>query len=322
MSTLHAQKFIWIMAKAKAKGITTSERAPLLKRLFVATRPWSFPAALSPLMITFALLFRESNLSPGNAVMFTIGILSLQGAANLFNSICDFQSGLDKPGTSGDRTMVDEIITRHEFPWLFTKLTVIWFLSFIATIPNDYSIRQSYLTLYGIGVLFAVFYSAGRPPLKYIGLGDMAVFMSFGPLLVLAGTLASSLDGNIAPMKEILVLTTPAAILVVGILHANNHRDLLVDMKNKARTVSVRLGDSYSRFYYIFLVISPVILSGVAGMFVRKGAILGGLVAPLSIRLIGLISNGRSAIPRDIDAETAKVMLLYGVLTSIGLVLL
>jgi 1,4-dihydroxy-2-naphthoate octaprenyltransferase len=237
------------------------------------------------------------------------------------NSFCDFKNGLDKYETSADRTMVDELVYKSEFPWLFSKLNLLWFLSFIYTIPDDYETRKRFLGIYAIGVMLAVLYSAGSVPLKYIGLGDVAIFLSFGPLLVIAGALSASINSSLIHFIELLLLTIPSTILVVGILHANNHRDLDVDSKNNARTVSVRLGDRLSRVYYMFLVVSPVLLSVLAGMYVRPGAMLGGMILPMSIRLVKLVSNGRANIPRDIDAETAKVMLVYGILTSAGIAL-
>jgi 1,4-dihydroxy-2-naphthoate octaprenyltransferase len=291
---------------------------PLLPRILIAMRPWSFPAAVTPLFVAFTILFKNSNISISHSLVFVAGILALQASANLLNSFCDFRNGLDKVETSGDRTMVDALVTKSEFPWLFTKLNLLWFVSFISTIPSEDHTRFVYLVLYAIGVFLAVFYSAGSIPLKYVGLGDVAVFLAFGPVLVAAGVYCCALDVSIVNLARILSLITPAAILVVGILHANNHRDLTVDAANKAMTLSVRLGEYYSQMYYKLLLISPVIMSLVAGYYIERGAALGALILPLSLRLIRLVRT-RADIPRDIDAETAKIMLIYGLLTTLGI---
>jgi 1,4-dihydroxy-2-naphthoate octaprenyltransferase len=310
-----------VTGATKFKNTTPLKKVrPLFPRILVAMRPWSFPAALSPLLITYTLMSVQGNISLFHAIVFGIGILALQASANLLNSFCDYRNGLDKFETSGDRTIVDELVTKSEFPWLFTKLNLIWFLSFISTIPADGETRSVYLWIYAAGVLLAVFYSAGSVPLKYIGLGDLCVFLSFGPLLVTAGAYCSCIDTSRLSIETILLLTSPAAILVVAILHANNHRDLLVDAKNKAKTVSVRLGDRLSFYYYVLLLLSPVVLSIWAGFFVARGAFAGILISPMSWRLIKLVEI-RENIPRDIDAETAKVMLVYGLVTSIGIAL-
>jgi 1,4-dihydroxy-2-naphthoate octaprenyltransferase len=319
-NTVHENIFMVVNYK-KRRAFSKKPPNPLFPRILVAMRPWSFPAAVTPLFVSFTIMFKSSNLNIGQSLLFVVGILALQASANLLNSFCDYKNGLDKADTSGDRTMVDSLVTKSEFPWLLTKLNLLWFISFISTIPADEQTRFVYLVLYAIGVFLAVFYSAGSTPLKYVGLGDLSVFLAFGPVLVSAGVYCSAIEISRLDIEKILLLTTPAAILVVGILHANNHRDLPVDEQNRAMTVSVRLGDHYSKLYYQFLVLSPIVMSLLAGYYLERGAALGSLILPLSVRLIRMIDD-RDSIPRDIDAETAKIMLIYGLLTSLGIAVL
>ena len=292
---------------------------PLFPRLIIATRPWSFPAALSPLLITFSILYLDDNLDFVNAVLFSTGIVALQAAANLLNSFCDFRSGLDIPETAGDRTLVDALVTKEEFPFLFLSVVGVWFVSFVSTLPFASPIFSQYVVAYVAGLALSVLYSAGTPPLKYIGFGDLAVFLSFGPLLVTAGTWACAITPLSADVGRVILTSFPAAILVVAILHANNHRDMKEDAKNSARTVSVRLGKEMSEYYYYFLVLSPPAIAGGMGLLLpgAKGLLGGVLVFPMAVNLVRMV-NGRH-VPRDIDAETAKMMLIFGVLTSLGL---
>ena len=303
---------------AKKADISDNIR-PLFPRVLIALRPWSFPAALSPLFITFTILYQSSNLSIFDATSFALGIVALQGAANLLNSLCDYKNGLDKVDTAGDRTMVDELVTKSEFPVLFVSVIGVWFLSFVWTLPIASVMLKPYLVVYVMGVVVSVLYSLGSPPLKYIGFGDLVVFMSFGPLLVVAAVWACSLNPLAVDLRRIVISTVPAAILVVAILHANNHRDSKMDEKNSARTVSVRLGIKMSMFYYWFLVLSPVVLSIAGGLMLpdSHGLMGGALILPMSLNLCRLIRSP----PRDIDAQTAKVMLLYGLLASAGLLI-
>ena len=305
--------------KMSKKPVSMVAKRPMFPRFLIATRPWSFPAALSPLLITFTILFLSSNIILHKAVLFTVGIVALQGAANLLNSFCDFENGLDQPETAGDRTMVDALVTRKEFPFLFLSVVGIWFLSFVSTLPVASAVFTSYLFVYVAGLTLAVLYSAGSPPLKYIGFGDFVVFMAFGPLLVIAASWACAIDASAVDMNRILLVAAPASILVVAILHANNHRDLKVDAKNSAKTISVRLGAQLSKVYYDFLVLSPALLSLVVALWSSedRGMLGGALILPLSLRLCSLVKS--ESVPREIDAETAKVMLMYGLLTSAGI---
>jgi 1,4-dihydroxy-2-naphthoate octaprenyltransferase len=258
------------------------------------------------------------NLQIFNAILFSSGIIALQAAANLLNSFCDFENGLDKPETAGDRTIVDELVTRKEFPFLFLSVIAVWFISFISTLPSSSGYLTHYLVVYTVGLGISVLYSAGSPPLKYIGFGDIAVFLAFGPLLVVAAALSCARDGPLVDLEQLILATTPAAILVVAILHANNHRDIKVDAMNSAKTISVRLGKTWSKYYYDALVLMPGIISGIIAYLDPRlhGLVAGLVVVPLSVRLCALVNAEN--VPRDIDAETAKVMLLYGLSAGLG----
>jgi 1,4-dihydroxy-2-naphthoate octaprenyltransferase len=301
--------------------ISGDDCRPLFPRLLVAIRPWSFPAALSPLMITFVTLSRSPRVEVNwlAAGIFSAGIVSLQGAANLLNSFCDYSTGLDQPATAGDRTMVDSLVSRREFPFVFVSMCVGWFLSFILTIPHHPVTLRSYLAVCAVGVSLAVLYSYGSRPLKYLGLGDLTVFISFGPLLVIAASIAVVPTGD-PDLTPVILRTFPAALLVVAILHANNHRDLTVDESSHARTLSVRLGRKLSEIYFNSLLIGPVIYCLLLSWFwpQHRGLSLGCLVTPFSLRLIKIVTSGN--VPRDIDAQTAQVMLLFGVCVTIGIV--
>ncbi len=53
------------------------------------------------------------------------------------------------------------------------------------------------------------------------------------------------------------VLITPISLICVGILHANNSRDIESDLKANSYTIANMIGLKYSYYYYIFLILSP-----------------------------------------------------------------
>ena len=322
VSKSHRQPSRRLKAIPETHELPTDSPHPLFPRLLIALRPWSFPASLSPLLICCSVLLRQGNLDCTKALVFAVGILALQASANLLNSFCDFRNGLDKKESSGDRTLVDALVTKTEFPFLFLSLILVWLVSFIFTVPSNLALLQAYLTVYAVGVSLAVLYSAGSKPLKFIGFGDLAVFLSFGPLLVVAAAIATSLKFQEDYIFKVLLAALPAALLVVAILQANNHRDRTTDAKAHARTVSVRLGESKSIIYFAFLVLAPPALSVLVALLVPelRGSACGCLILPLGWRLTRLIRA--SVVPRDIDAQTAKLMMMYGVACSLGICLL
>merc|ERR1712048_555992 len=97
-----------------------------------------------------------------------------------------------------------------------------------------------------LGTALAIGYTAGPAPLKYLGLGDLTVFICFGP-----GVVTYSCAVLVGAVRwEAIAFTTPVALYTVAVLHANNHRDLDADRRAGARTVAIWLGHQASLHYY------------------------------------------------------------------------
>ncbi len=99
------------------------------------------------------------------------------------------------------------------------------------------------------GVLVVILYTAGPLPLAYIGLGEIAVFIFMGPLMVLGTYYVLARQVSVTPLLAAL----PIAFLVAAILHANNLRDLEADRAAKKRTLAVLFGRRFARIEYVVL---------------------------------------------------------------------
>jgi 1,4-dihydroxy-2-naphthoate octaprenyltransferase len=166
-------------------------------------------------------------------------------------------------------------------------------------------------------MLGAWFYTGGKRPYGYAGLGEIAVFLFFGPAAVL-GTLYVQ-TGEITGIGiggSIAMGSISAAVLV-----ANNLRDIPTDAVSGKRTLAVVLGDKDTRRLYLALVAVPFLIA--LGMVVRVPyALLGFLAAPVllpAVRRVAAGRGGRDLIP--VLQFTGIAMLAWAVLVSAGLVL-
>ena len=109
-------------------------------------------------------------------------------------------------------------------------------------------------------VLAAWYYTGGKRPYGYRGLGEVFVFVFFG-LVAVSGTVLVQVGAVPWP-------TWPVAVgigsLACSILVANNLRDLRGDLAVGKRTLATRLGDRGTRWFYVALV-------GLAGGGGRRG---------------------------------------------------
>ncbi|CAK9013081.1 unnamed protein product [Durusdinium trenchii] len=311
---------------AKYESQDLGGRPSFLEGLITALRPWTFPAILGPQLVLLAVL--KSVLRhplPGYTVVFAllVALIAIQAAANLVNSYMDFKKGIDKSETAGDRTLVDGADPRClVFFALASGGGALWSVEWRArlcffgwsVVATNYS--STVLGWATLGTCLvgspgwarsALGYTAGPAPLKYLGLGDLTVLICFGP-----GVLAYSSEILVGSVPSAgLVLTLPAALYVVAILHANNYRDIEADRRGGARTMAVVLGPKASLVYYYLLLAAAHILAIMAGwIYGCYGSVATVFVLPQSLWLCFRIH--RPALLRDQDEETAKTMMMWG----------
>ena len=162
--------------------------------------------------------------------------------------------------------------------------------------------------------------------LKAVALGDLAVFVAFGPLIALGAWIVQTASASWIPA----VWMMPFGLLVIAVLHANNWRDIEQDRAAGVTTVARRLGDRGSLVYYGLLVFGSFALTGlliarpVAGRRMPAGMGAVVLCLPLAMRLWGRAR--RRHAPRrpldfaTLDGATARFMLPFGLLSLLGLV--
>src|SRR3954449_2499845 len=97
-------------------------------------------------------------------------------------------------------------------------------------------------------------YTGGKKPYGYLGLGEVAVFVFFGPVAVLGTTLTQSGP----PGAPAIVGAVGVGFLTCAILVANNLRDITGDAAVGKRTLAVVLGDTDTRRLYAALVLLPL----------------------------------------------------------------
>ncbi|GAB91021.1 1,4-dihydroxy-2-naphthoate polyprenyltransferase [Gordonia rhizosphera] len=161
----------------------------------------------------------------------------------------------------------------------------------------------------------AWFYTGGKRPYGYIGLGEIAVFVFFGLVAVL-GTqyVVSDRVDWVGLVCAVAVGSISTAVLVV-----NNLRDIPTDTESGKTTLAVRLGDPSTRILFGVLLFMPAVMTLVL-IAATPWALLGLLALPLL--WAALLPVRRGAIgPRLIPslAVTGQAMLVWAVLTAVGL---
>lgn len=164
-------------------------------------------------------------------------------------------------------------------------------------------------------VVAAWYYTGGRRPYGYLGLGELFVFVFFGLVAVLGTTYTQA--GSIS--WPAVLGACGVGMLACAILVANNLRDIPTDSVTGKRTLAVVLGGTRSRLLYAGLVYGAY-AAALAIVALHPGALLALVSIPLALRVVrrvrgGVVGNDLIAVLRD----TGMAQLAYSALLGVGL---
>lgn len=306
-----------------------------IKDWIIATRPWSFPASVVPVIVISAYLFflEKTGLNPitgsaesfhfdfVNAILCFFMMVMLHSGGNLVSDYFDHTRGVDKPdGPNGVFWIHSGIFQPAEilrYGWV--QLSIGAALGILVLLRSDFSVLW-------IGVL-ALLLPAFYPWLKAHALGDLDIFLCFALLPALG--LGYVVTGNYH--FESLLYCLPFGLLTVSILHANNTRDIDNDRQAGLRTLPHLAGLRRSKTLYFIEVFAPyliVTVLAVVGFFFSGPAnlliLLPLATLPLAVKNVRMMYQTNSSDNKPIaqlDQLSAKVQLAFGLLYALGFVI-
>ena len=278
-------------------------------------RPRTLPAAVSPVLVGTGAAVGAGAVEPLRAVLALVVSVALQIGVNYAN---DYSDGIR--GTDDDRVGPVRLVgSRLAAPTAVRNAAFVCFsVAALAGLTLVSLTRLWWLVAVGaLCIAAAWYYTGGKRPYGYAGLGEVAVFVFFGPVAVLGTTLTQSGP----PGAPAIVGAVGVGFLTCAILVANNLRDIVGDAVVGKRTLAVALGDRDTRRLYAALVLLPLVLTALAG--IRSWPVLLGLLAlPLAIAVTRRVlggADGRRLI--RVLGETGLLLLIWSVATAVGLAL-
>lgn len=292
---------------------------PKFKHWLIATLPWSFPASASPALIAISYVFYLYKMGEITEVNWMYGVLAffgaiiLHAAGNLIGDYHDYMSGVDKIEKTGPvRLLVTGV---------FKPKTILYY-GYVMLLPGVaigfYLLINTGLPLLFIGVI-GVISATLYYKFKYVALGDVVIFISFG-LAIALGT-AYVMTGLL--IWTILLVVAPAGLLIVAILHANNTRDMLQDKEAKIHTQAMNLRIEGAQVMYQTILLLAYMLIAVAVMLrlLHPFAFLTLISFPFAVNNIKLMKTATLKNLERIqflDTHTAKLVLMFSVLLSVA----
>jgi 1,4-dihydroxy-2-naphthoate octaprenyltransferase len=292
--------------------------AGALRSWLLATRPRTLPACIGPVLVGNALAYAAGARAWLTMVVTLFCALTLQVSVNLANDYFDYIQGVD----NGDRLGPTRVTQSALLPPAVVRNGIAVTLA-LAIASGLYLVAIGGWPLFVAGLLAVVTllaYSGGPFPLASRGLGEVAVFLFFGPVAV-AGTYYVQ-RGALEPI--ILLAGIAVGLPVTAILVVNNLRDIDTDARAGKRTLAVRLGVAGTRWEFAVLVLLPFLVVAVMqlGLAAAPGLLWLPLVAlPAAVTLIGRVCQTTGADLNPVLAHTAGFSLLFCGLLCAGVLL-
>lgn len=218
-----------------------------------ASRAPFLSASLLPALLgAFAAYWRTGRLSAAGLLATLAGIACVHLGANLANDYFDYKTGCDSrnpeptPYSGGSRVIQDGLISGRAVVTasaFFFAAGAVLGLYLNSLVPGN-----GILIIGLIGIAGGLFYTAVPVKLSYRGLGEITVFLCFGPLLVAGSYLVQS--GRLD--SDVFAVSLPAGLLVLAILLVNEVLDVRWDREAGKNTLVVALGRE--RGYAAFLI--------------------------------------------------------------------
>jgi 1,4-dihydroxy-2-naphthoate octaprenyltransferase len=282
----------------------------------LACRVKTLPAAVAPVLLGSALALHEGHFRWLPGLLALGGALLLQITSNFANDVLDFEKGADTDERVGPvRAVQAGLLTPRAMK---LGLGVVILLLVALGSAFAFLVGPSIIVIGVASIVAALAYTGGPYPLAYLGLGDLFVFLFFGLVAVLG-----TVHVHGAPITPLAVLFAAAAgALSTNILIVNNVRDRETDKIAGKRTTAVRFGRSFAEWQYTLLAALSFLAPAVAFLFgwAEYPVLLPLLAFPLALKARRHLLEREGALLNPVLGESARVLLVFGVLAALGLV--
>jgi len=277
-------------------------------------RPRTLPAAIAPVLVGTGAAYALGRGDSAMALLALLVSLALQIGVNYANDYSDGIRGTDRERV-GPVRLVGQGLARPDnvrlAAMLFFGCAALFGLALVAL-----SGAFVLLLVGGASIAAAWYYTGGKKPYGYSGLGEVFVFVFFGLVATLGTTYTQAATLSLASIAGAVGVGAIASAILV----ANNLRDIPGDTSHGKGTLAVRLGATRTRTLYAALLTVSLLSVLVVGA-VHPAALVALLSFALALPLVRRVMGG--AVGKDLVpvlSGTGRFELVYALLLAVGLV--
>ncbi len=182
-------------------------------------------------------------------LLLSVGLIMAHATNNLINDYTDYVRGVDEDNyyrsQYGPQPLVHGLLSKRG---LLNYILVTGAIALSAGLALILLRGGQTLLFMALGIFFVLFYTY---PLKYIAMGELAVLIVWGPLMIGGSyyVLTGAWDWNI------VIASLPYALGVTGVIFGKHIDKCEMDKAKKIYTLPVLLGERLARFVLLALIV-------------------------------------------------------------------
>ena len=249
---------MWHKALTVIPSVSKAEwgRLDVISKWLISTRAAVLVMTLISAALAGLFAWRDNSFSFLPWLALTFGLIMAHASNNLFNDFTDYVRGVDQKNyyraMYGPQPLVDGLMTRRQ-NLIYFSITASLALASGLYLAWYNSFDPLLWILIGLGGFFILFYTW---PLKHMALGEVAVVIVWGPLMIGGGyyVLTHHWDWNV------VWATMPYALGVTTVIFGKHIDKFEIDRQKKIRTLPVLIGEKVARQLVIGMMILPYFL--------------------------------------------------------------
>lgn len=190
-------------------------------------------------------------------IALTFGLLLAHASNNIFNDYTDFVRGVDKDNyyrnIYGAQPIASGLMTRRQHLTYFA-VTALMALVLGIYLVSYTDFNTTTWILLGLGAFFLLFYTW---PLKGMAMGEIAVLIVWGPLMIGGGHYVLTQQWN----WFVVLASLPYVLGVTTVIFGKHIDKLDMDQKKGIHTLPVVIGEKASRYAVLVMMIAPYFLT-------------------------------------------------------------
>lgn len=298
----------------------------MLKNYIQAARLRTLPLSLSGIILGSFIANSDGHFNWSICVLALITTVGLQVLSNFANDYGDGVKGTDNDDRIGpERALQSGAISPNQMLKAIKVTAMITLIVAIALIyvafgKENFAYSLLFFALGIASIVAALKYTMGKNAYGYSGLGDIFVFLFFGLLSVCGSYFLYAKELPIS----IFFPACSIGLLSAGVLNLNNMRDRVSDEKSGKRTLVVKIGAEFAKYYHYYLLVASFLFALLFVMIrFESGINFLFLIAYIPI-FKHLYTVYKVEQPKDFDPELKKLALstfLFAVLMGVGFIL-